>query len=202
MATPEYAPLAGAAGGSEPEHLLEGESRLVAAILAGDRKATAEFVSRYADQVYRYVVARLIPRTDLVEDLVQDIFLAAWEHLESFRNESSLEAWLLGIARHKLEDHYRTRLRAPLSVEEEPEDAEEWSVTPDWDQELDDEKTRERTGRVLASLPEPYRLALLWRYWEKCSAHEMAARLGKTEKSIERLLARARRQFRRKWQHA
>ena len=43
------------------------------------------------------------------------------------------------------------------------------------------------------------RLALLWRYWEKCSAAEMARRAGKTEKAIERLLMRARDQFRRRW---
>ncbi|HEY6293339.1 MAG TPA: RNA polymerase sigma factor [Terriglobia bacterium] len=202
MAKPEHSTSSGTDTGSVEERMPDTDSVLAAAILAGDRKATAEFVSRYADQVYRYVVARLIPRTELVEDLVQDIFLAAWEHLASFRSQSSLEAWLLGIARHKVEEHYRTQLRAPLSVEEEPQEAEEWSVIPDWDQKLDEEKIRERTSRVLAGLPEPYRLALLWRYWEKCPAHEMARRTGKTEKSIERLLARARHEFRRKWQHA
>jgi DNA-directed RNA polymerase specialized sigma24 family protein len=44
----------------------------------------------------------------------------------------------------------------------------------------------------MATLPEPYRLALLWRYWEKRSTQEMAMRTGKTEKAIEGLLARAR----------
>jgi RNA polymerase sigma-70 factor, ECF subfamily len=202
LAKAEHAVSAGAASGPAQGRLPEGDSKLAAAILAGDRKATAEFVSRYTDQVHRYVFARLVPRTDLVEDLVQDVFLSAWEHLASFRGESSLEAWLLGIARHKVEDHYRTQLRAPLSVEEGPEDADEWSVIPDWDQKLDEERIRKRTLRVLKDLPEPYRLALLWRYWEKCPAHEMAARTGKTEKSIERLLARARGQFRRMWQDA
>jgi RNA polymerase sigma-70 factor (ECF subfamily) len=202
LAKAEQAASAGAASGSPQDRLPDQDSRLAAAILAGDRKATAEFVSRYADHVYRYVFARLIPRTDLVEDLVQDVFLAAWEHLALFRSQSSLEAWLIGIARHKVEDHYRAHLRAPVSIEEGPEDAAEWSVLPDWDQKLDEERLRERTFRVLAGLPETYRLALLWRYWEECPAQEMAARTGKTEKSIERLLARARRQFRRKWQDA
>jgi len=202
LAKVERAVSAGTASRPGQGRLPEGDAKQAAAILAGDRKATAEFVSRYADQVYRYVFARLVPRTDLVEDLVQDVFLAAWEHLAAFRGQSSLEAWLLGIARHKVEDHYRTQLRAPLSVEEGPEDASEWSLMPDWDEKLDEERIRERTLRVLTDLPEPYRLALLWRYWEKCPAQEMAARTGKTEKSIERLLARARRQFRRKWEDA
>jgi len=84
---------------------------LVAEVLRKDRKATAEFVARYADHVYSYVRRRLIPRADLVEDLVQEVFLAAWENLEKFRGESALRTWLLGIARHKVEDHYRKRLR-------------------------------------------------------------------------------------------
>jgi RNA polymerase sigma-70 factor, ECF subfamily len=200
LAKAQHAASTGAASLLGQKRLPEDDARLAAAILAGDRKATAEFVSRYADQVYRFVFSRLMPRTDLVEDLVQDVFLAAWEHLESFRSDSSLEAWLLGIARHKVEDHYRTQLRAPLSIEEGPED--DWSVIPDWDQKLDDEKLRERTLRVLAGLPEPYRLALVWRYWEKCPTEEMAMRTGKTEKSIERLLARARHHFKRRWQDA
>lgn len=202
LAKAEQAASPDAAPGAGRKRLRDEDSRLAAAILAGDRKATAEFVSRYADRVYRYIFLRLTPRTDLVEDLVQDVFLAAWEHLASFRNESSLEAWLLGIARHKVEDHYRVHLREPLSLDEGPEGADEWSVMPDWDQELDDERLRERTLQVLASLPEAYRLALLWRYWEKCPVQEMAARTGRTEKSIERLLARARQRFRRNWQDA
>lgn len=178
------------------------DPELVAAVLARDRKATAEFVSRYADRIYSYIYPRLMPRTDLVEDLVQEVFLAAWQGLPSFRGQSSLESWLLGIARHKVQDHYRMRLHAPDPPEEGPAESVEGAVIPELEQKLDAERMRERTLSVLDSLPEHYRLALLWRYWEKCPAQEMAARTGKTEKSIERLLARARDQFRRNWQNA
>jgi RNA polymerase sigma-70 factor, ECF subfamily len=63
--------------------------------------------------VYRYVRHRLIPRIDAVDDLVQEVFLAAWHDLGTFRGESSLKAWLLSIARHKVEDYYRRRIREP-----------------------------------------------------------------------------------------
>lgn len=175
---------------------------LVATLLARDRKAAAEFVSRFTGRIYAYVCARLVPRTDLAEDLVQEIFLAAWEHLREFRGQAPLEAWLLGIARHKVEDHYRARLRVLVSLEEGPEDAPEKAVLPEWDQKLDAGRLHDRTLRVIALLPEHYRLALLWRYWEECPAREIAARVGKTEKAVERLLARARDQFRREWQNA
>ena len=65
----------------------------------------------------------------------------------------------MGIARHKIEDYYRTQIRQ-----------------------------MQKTRRILAGLPEPYGLILLWRYWEKRSAREMADNTGKTEKAIERLL--------------
>ncbi|MGH9453029.1 MAG: RNA polymerase sigma factor [Terriglobia bacterium] len=176
------------------------DSALAAAVLARDRKATAEFVSRYADRIYSYVCWRLMPRTDFVEDLVQDVFLAAWQSLPSFRGQSSLESWLLGIARHKIQEHYRMRLRAPDPLEENSVEMDKAALIPELEEKLDEETTRQKTRRVLASLPENYRMALLWRYWEKCPAQEMAARTGKTEKSIERLLARARDHFRRMWQ--
>ena len=95
---------------------------LVAEVLRNERKAAAEFVARYADHVYGYIRRRMIPRADLVEDLVQEVFLAAWESLEKFKGDSSLRSWLLGIARHKVEDHYRKRLRE-LQLQEEGEDS-------------------------------------------------------------------------------
>jgi RNA polymerase sigma factor (sigma-70 family) len=63
----------------------------------------------------------------------------------------------------------------------------------------DREQTERRARQVLQELPEHYRVALQWRYWEKRSARQMAKAAGRSEKAIERLLARAREQFRRRW---
>jgi len=177
------------------------DARLVAAVLRKDRKATAEFVTRYADAVYAYVHARLAPQHDLVDDLVQEVLLAAWENLGQYRGASALQAWVMGIARHKVEDHYRARLRAPEPIGDADNDLHTPVSLPKLDQLLDQDQLRKNTQRVLASLPEQYRLALIWRYWEKSSAREMARKTGKTEKAVERLLARARAQFRERWNH-
>lgn len=175
--------------------------RLVSAVLQRDRKATAEFVDRYADSIYGYVRHRLIPRADLVDDLVQETFLAAWESLPKFQGQSSLRTWLLGIARHKVEDHYRSLLRATVPIEEDVELPA--AVSPQAvEASLDRERLEARVQQVLGNLPEAYSLVLLWRYWEKRSARDIANQIGKTEKAVERLLARARAQFKRSWDHA
>src|SRR5260221_9423895 len=55
----------------------------------------------------------LFPYTTLFrsEDLVHEVFLAAWEGLPGYQGSGPLRAWVLGIARHKVEDYYRARLR-------------------------------------------------------------------------------------------
>lgn len=179
---------------------LTDDRKLVAAILQKDRKATAEFVAKYADQIYLYVRSRLIPRMDLVDDLVQDVFLAAWENLTTYRGDSPLGSWLQGIARHKVENYYRACLRAALPLEEAGEEASEVVVDVDLEEFLDRERVQQKIRTILETLPEAYSLVLIWRYWEQCSAQEMAVRTGKSEKAIERLLARARELFREKWQ--
>jgi RNA polymerase sigma-70 factor, ECF subfamily len=177
------------------------DAQLVTAVLNKDRKATAEFVACYADDIYGYVRYHLAPRCDQVEDLVQEVFLAAWEGLAHYRGSGSLHAWVMGIARHKVEDYYRGCLRAPEPID----DADQYpAASPQvlqFDQLVEQEQMRENAGRVLKSLPEKYRLALIWRYWEKVSTYEMALKTGKTEKAMERLLARARAEFRKRWSH-
>jgi RNA polymerase sigma-70 factor, ECF subfamily len=169
------------------------------AILDRDRKAIAELVSLHADAIYRFIHHRL-DRRDAVDDLVQDVFLAALKAIGRFRVESSLRTWLLGIARHKIADYYRERLRS-LSLEETPTLSDEAASDMRIDESMDRRKIEERARTVLSTLPDAYRAVLVCRYWDQRSVGEIAEMSGKTEKSIERLLARARQQFKRRWIH-
>ncbi|MDX1982439.1 MAG: RNA polymerase sigma factor [Bryobacteraceae bacterium] len=178
------------------------DQQLVSAMLRRDRKAAAEFVERHSGAVYNYVRRRLSPRIDMVDDLVQEVFLAAWSRLVDYRGDAEPRAWLLGIARHKVEDHYRARLRSKMDQEDEDSPIEATPAPdPPLDFWLDQARVEDRTQRILASLPEHYSAVLQWRYWEKRSVQEMAAALGRTEKAVERTLARAREQFKLRWSH-
>src|SRR6266850_1930986 len=130
------------------------EQALVAAVLARDRKAAAEFVARYADDVYGYVSRRLAPRADLVEDVVQDVFLVALQKLVTFAGQSSVVGWLLGIARHKVEDVYRAQLREPDPLPDEDDmPSKRSAVTPSLDDLIDAARAEEKTRQILERLP-------------------------------------------------
>jgi RNA polymerase sigma-70 factor (ECF subfamily) len=107
----------------------------------------------------------------------------------------------MGIARHKVEDYYRKQLRMPESIEDADLDPDMSASVAEIHQVLEQDELRKNTQRILAALPEQYRVALIWRYWEKASVREIALKTGKTEKAIERLLARARAEFRERWNH-
>jgi RNA polymerase sigma-70 factor (ECF subfamily) len=164
-------------------------------MLARDRKAAADFVQKFAGPVAAYIRSRLQPRLQDVDDIVQDTFLTALRSISNYRADAPLRTWILGIARHKVEDHYRDRLRHALL----PDDAADLADDPRLDALLDQSRTEQRTASILGLLPEHYRVVLLWRYWEQRSAAEMAEKTGKTAKAVERLLARARDEFAAHW---
>ena len=197
-------PRAGEAAAQEqagdPSQVINRDEReLVASILRNDRKAAARFVAAHIDAVYTFVRHRLVPRADLVDDVVQDVFLAALNGLAAFQGHSSLRTWLIGIARHKVEDVYRQRLRSPEPLDDVEGDSNSDSFAAALDEHIDKARVQEKARRVLAQMTERHGMVLLWRYWEQRSTREMAAALSTTEKSVERLLARARARFKELW---
>ena len=177
----------------------EADILLARAILARDRKATARFVELHADRVHGYVWRRLEPKTDSVDDIVQEVFLSSWRSLQTYSGQAPLEAWILGIARFKVEDYYRRALNSPLAAMEMEEDSPILAYGEDLEGELDSLREAGRAVAILEELSYEYAVALRWRYWEGQSAKSMAAATGRSEKAVERLLARAREKFRLRW---
>lgn len=185
-------------GPPRPPGEFSGDTLLAQAVAARDRKAAAEFVQLYADLVYGFVLNRLTPNVQPVEDLVQEVFLAAFSSLRNYTGSAPLKAWVLAVARHKVEDYYRAKLKLLVpATDEEPLEPADPAPLPD--QVLSDAEENRRAAEVLAGLRYEYALLLRWRYWDQIPASAMAERLGKTEKAVERMLARARNEFRVRW---
>ena len=85
------------------------EARLVDQAKAGDPEAFANLYDAYVERVSRYIYFRVAEDCDM-EDLVAQVFLKAWEHLDRYKTGSSpFIAWLYTIARNLVIDHYRTK---------------------------------------------------------------------------------------------
>lgn len=151
------------------------------------RAALLELYDEAVPDVYGYLVARC-GSAAVAEDLTSVTFLAACDAIESGSVPSLTVAWLIGVARHKLVDHWR-RLEMEnrkLAL------VETGDIADDWDVELD----AIRAHAVLAELGAHHRSALVLRYLDGLSVPEVADQLDRTVHATEALLVRARRAFR------
>lgn len=168
--------------------------------MSRDRKAIGEFVGKYTNLVHAYVRRRLGVASGAVEDVVQEVLLAAWKGLGQYQGDSPLSHWLMGIARFKVNDYYRVKLRAVISLDDDEQGLDLPAAAERIEQILDRDRAAEQAARTLLHLREEYGMLLRWKYWDGRSTREMAADLGKSEKSIERMLSRARAEFESAWE--
>jgi RNA polymerase sigma-70 factor (ECF subfamily) len=136
-------------------------------------------------EVYGYLVSRCGDAA-LAEDLTSDTFLAA---VTARADSPCTIGWLIGIARHKLTDHWRWKARQEVLLDSVAEDLD--GEDP-WDTQIDVLRAR----AVLDKLAIQHRAALTLRYLDGCSVAETAELLGRTVHATEALLVRARRAFR------
>ena len=153
------------------------------------RRRLVELYDDAVGEVYGYL-ARRCESPAVAEELTSETFLAAADAVVRRPPPDLTIAWLIGIARHKLADHWRRREREErllVAVEAQPDPPDET-----WDIELD----RIVAHGVLAELGPHHRGALTLRYVDGLPVREVAAHLGRTEKATEVLLVRARAAFR------
>jgi RNA polymerase sigma-70 factor (ECF subfamily) len=138
-------------------------------------------------EVYGYLLSRCGSRS-IAEELTSETFLGAVSACRGAGAAPASTPWLIGVARHKLVDHWRRREREErgLRLVHEAE-----TVDP-WDEELDALLARE----VLADLGAHHRAALTLRYLDGLTVPDVAHLLGRTVHATEALLVRAKAAFR------
>ena len=101
---------------------------LVDAIRKGDALAFDRLYDRYFKRVYRFVDKRLNIRAD-VEETTQEVFIAVFSSLESYRGEAPFGAWVLGISRRTIASRFKRKHHATVPLEGYHEDPKTIDVT-------------------------------------------------------------------------
>ena len=155
--------------------------------------ALLELYDEALPQVHGYLMRRCRGRL-VAEELTSEVFLAAVRAVRIGKVEQVTVAWLIGIARHKLIDHWRAeereqrRLRAVAGELDETDDQ--------WDAVLD----RHLAEEILAALAPQHRAALTLRYLDALPVAQVAEHLDRTLGATEALLTRSKAAFRQAYQ--
>ena len=159
--------------------------------------AIAELFETYADPIYRLAI-QLLGDPAAAEDVVQETFISAITHRESFEGRSKLSSWLYRIAYNAAIGRLRARQTEPLP-EEEPDDESpapmphslvDWNLTPE--QLHQDSEAAEVLQKAILKLPMKYRVVFFLRDMEDQSTEQTAEVLGLTDTAVKVRLHRAR----------
>ncbi len=187
------------------------EQALVQRLRAGDRAAFTAVVVQHGGALLR-LASTFVKDRALAEEVVQDAWLSALEHLDAFEGRASLRTWLFHIVANRA----RTRLSregrsVPFSSLGRPEDSDEPAVSPDrfdqggmwkeppgrWSEENPERlaqgvETRAAIERAIAELPEAQRAVITLRDIEELETEEICNLLDITVSNQRVLLHRAR----------
>ena len=152
---------------------------LVERYLTGDMGAFDELMIRYERQIYR-VCYRFVDNRDDAMDLAQEVFIKAFEHLPTFRRESSLKTWLYRIAMNHCINHVKKRAREFVEVSETT-----GSINPSVHSDMENREQRDQFRRLVKKLPPKQRAILEMRIHEQFSYEEIARMSGRSISTIK-----------------
>jgi RNA polymerase sigma-70 factor (ECF subfamily) len=169
------------------------------ALRSGDREAFAQLVESYSGQIYRLALKMLNDAQD-AEDILQNTFIKAFQHISGFEGRSSLSTWLYRIAANEALMMIRKRRPEITGTDAESTDAEDAEVAPlefvDWgllpEEELLSGEAKKELDQAVQELPEKLRIVFLLRDIEGLSIQETAQALELSETAVKTRLLRAR----------
>jgi RNA polymerase sigma-70 factor (ECF subfamily) len=157
-----------------------------------------ELVEKYQKSIAGFVRQK-IGDEDVVEELTQDILLAAYNAMPSFNGKCSEFSFICSIAKHKVTDYYRKKkLKTVLfSVNSKFEEIAEEALTPERDV-LKDELKKE-ISKTLKELRADYKKIIRLKYIEGFRSSQIAKMTKLSVKAVESRLIRAKKQFQGLW---
>jgi RNA polymerase sigma-70 factor (ECF subfamily) len=147
----------------------QAEAAMIERVCAGQRDAFDEFYKRFAPLVHGILIARL-PR-DEVDDIVQEVFMLAFQKISTLRDQLAAGAWVATIARNRAVEFYRNGRQNEELAENVPSRSNPISEANE-------------ALSAIRSLPDTYRETLVLRLIEGMTGAEIAEQTGLTNDSV------------------
>src|SRR6266851_5037684 len=180
------------------------EAPLVERARAGDAGAFTELVNRYERKIFR--LAKHITQNDEdAEDVLQETFLKAYSHLDTFQMQSKFYTWIVRIAVNEALMKLRKRKSSRTVSLDEPTDTGEETIVREiavWDEDPEQKYSRDELREILDkavdSLKPAFRTVFVLRDIEELSTEETASALDISIPAVKSRLLRARLKLRQK----
>ncbi len=175
----------------------EEDALLVKRAIGGDEKAFKALIRRYKNPVAQ-IVYKLVRDRSQIDDLTQEVFIKAFQHLNDFDYQHQFASWLFKITNNHCIDYIRKRKLKVYSMSDQiqTDEGEIEHEIPDSTYEPDLNMLREQKSKLIRtaidSLPKKYREVIVLRHQDELSYEEIADKTGLPVNTIKVQLFRAR----------
>jgi RNA polymerase sigma-70 factor (ECF subfamily) len=147
-----------------------------------------DLMQAYGKAVWSYAFV-LTQRKEVADDLMQDVFLSAFQHMHTFRGESTVRTWLLGITRNKSLNYLKSAFFRKVTLVDKvfPKEALRSA-----EQEMMDQLATSEIWNIVLKLPVKYREVILLEAHYAYTEQEIADLLGVPKGTVKSRLHRAR----------
>lgn len=173
------------------------DDKYVKSALKGNEGAYKQLVQKYERPIF-FHIKKMIKENDVLEDLVQEIFIKAFHNLSTYSNEYAFSTWLYRIATNHSIDYLRKKKLQTLSINDpyKTKDGEIEIQLPDSTYEADagviKKERKAIVNEAIDSLPEKYREVIKMRHMEEMSYQEIAEELDLPLGTVKAHIFRAR----------
>ena len=151
------------------------DETLIKQALKGKKSTWVALVKRYEKCVYNYAL-RMVSNPDDALDLMQEVFVAVYRNLSSFRGDSQFKSWLLKIAHYRCIEFYRKK-RPTQSLDEAPDQEDESAITcPESVAALGQQA--KQLNEAINTLPVNQKLVVELKFYQHCTFEDIAYQLG------------------------
>jgi RNA polymerase sigma factor (sigma-70 family) len=164
---------------------------LLTAVARGDQDALRALYERHALAMLR-LIRRLTSSSGIAEEILQEAWLAAWQSATSFRGDSSIRSWLLGVARRQA--HNRLRRVSPILVDLD-QAIDLVDPRPGVEDQVLAGAEQERVAEAVRALPEHLREVLVLVLVEELPYQEVSAVLDIPVGTVKSRMSHARKRL-------
>ena len=149
---------------------------------ATQRKAFERVVREFSEQLY-WQARRIVLTHDDADDVIQNVFLKAWTHLDDFHQDARLSTWLYRITINESVDFLRRKKnQSTVSADQEETGIANMLIADDY---FDGDETQALLQEAIAQLPDVQRTVFNLRYYDDMKYSEMCELLETSEGSLK-----------------
>jgi RNA polymerase sigma-70 factor, ECF subfamily len=173
-------------------HSMDTDSDLIDKIIQGDKRLYEGIIRKYNQRLYR-IARSFIKDEDEIEDVMQETYIKAYQHLKQFEGKSQFSTWITRIlinqANHSLNKEKRVKNHIVTSSEDIPDIKPSSEPTPD--QNLMNDEMKKYLEQAIDELPDSLRSVYIMREVEGLSVNETSEALSISIENVKTRLHRA-----------